>query len=320
MPQFELRRLDSYDDDSLLDELRRVAAIVTTPVLTQAAFDKHSKASASVIRNRFEGWHRALELAGLKERCSDTPEAKRILAHGRRTFTDEELLDALRSVAERLGATTVTMEQFNRHGVMNAETVRRRFGWHHALERAGLSISNLGKRYSSSEYFENLLAVWTRYGRQPTYGEMDRSPSKISAGAYEAKWHGWRNALKAFVGQVNSDIAEAKEDHDTTSTQDKLKADQCRPPSTAATSIPTRQVPGRRCLTLGLRYDVLRRDHFRCVICGASPASIVGCELHVDHIIAVARGGENILENLRTLCSNCNLGKGAKDEHAPTSV
>jgi hypothetical protein len=320
LEEFELRRLDNYDDDSLLDELRRVAAIVITPVLTQPAFDKHSKASASVIRRRFGGWNRALELAGLKERSSDIPEAKRILAHGQRTFTDEELLDALRSVALRLERTTVTMEQFNRHGVMNAETIRRRFGWRNALERAGLSISNLGKRYSASDYFENLLTVWTHYGRQPTYGEMDRSPSKISAGAYEAKWGRWRNALKSFVGQVNSDIAEAKEDHDTGSIRDKPKADQRRPPSTAATFIPTRELPGRRCLTLGLRYDVLRRDHFRCVICGASPATIVDCELHVDHIIAVARGGENVLENLRTLCRNCNLGKGAKVEHAPTAV
>jgi hypothetical protein len=45
-----------------------------------------------------------------------------------------------------------------------------------------------GRRYSDDNYFENLLAVWTQYGRQPTYGEMDQPPSSIPFGAYEAKW------------------------------------------------------------------------------------------------------------------------------------
>ena len=65
MPRFELSRLDSYDDAALLAELRRVAALVDSPVLTQSEFDHHSKASASVIRHRFGGWARALHLAGL---------------------------------------------------------------------------------------------------------------------------------------------------------------------------------------------------------------------------------------------------------------
>jgi 5-methylcytosine-specific restriction endonuclease McrA len=30
----------------------------------------------------------------------------------------------------------------------------------------------------------------------------------------------------------------------------------------------------------------------------------------VDHIVPWSKGGETILENLRTLCSKCNLGKG----------
>lgn len=87
MVRFELSRLESCDDRSLLDELRRVAALVKSPTPTQSEFDRHSKASASVIRRRFAGWARALALAGLTERYSGTPEAKRILARGARTFT-----------------------------------------------------------------------------------------------------------------------------------------------------------------------------------------------------------------------------------------
>lgn len=65
-------------------------------------------------------------------------------------------------------------------------------------------------------------------------------------------------------------------------------------------------------LTESLRYDILRRDGFRCQICGASAKD--GVKLHVDHIIPVSKGGETIPSNLRTLCDRCNLGKSDKIE------
>jgi 5-methylcytosine-specific restriction endonuclease McrA len=319
MARFELRRLDNYDDASLLNELQRVASLVKSPVLTQSEFDRHSKASTSLIRRRFGGWARALALAGLGLRFSGTPEAKRVLTRGARTFTDEELLTELRGVAAKLGVKTITIEQFNRHGTMNAETIRRRFGsWWRAVERAGLTISNLGKRYSEADYFENLLKVWTHYGRQPTYGEMDQVPSWIRAGAYEAKWGTWRNALKAFLERVNVDMAESRESENSLEVQ-KLSQTPRRG-SQRTKKQPSLDNTRRRDITLGLRYDVLRRDRFRCVICGASPASKVGCELHVDHINPLALGGRTVLENLRTLCSDCNVGKGTKVEHKSSTV
>ncbi|MGH8524636.1 MAG: HNH endonuclease [Gammaproteobacteria bacterium] len=63
--------------------------------------------------------------------------------------------------------------------------------------------------------------------------------------------------------------------------------------------------------SLRLRFRILQRDRFACQGCGASPAITVGVELHVDHVIPWSEGGETTTENLRTLCSRCNLGKGA---------
>lgn len=62
-------------------------------------------------------------------------------------------------------------------------------------------------------------------------------------------------------------------------------------------------------LTDKLRYQVLKRDHYRCVICGRGAKD--GVKLHVDHIKPVARGGKTTLSNLRTLCADCNLGKSS---------
>ena len=59
-----------------------------------------------------------------------------------------------------------------------------------------------------------------------------------------------------------------------------------------------------------LRYDILKRDGYRCKICGASASD--GVKLHVDHIIPVSKGGRTEPGNLQTLCERCNLGKGAK--------
>ena len=58
-----------------------------------------------------------------------------------------------------------------------------------------------------------------------------------------------------------------------------------------------------------LRYQVLKRDNFKCCACGASPAKDPSIELHIDHVIPYAKGGETVLDNLQTLCSKCNLGK-----------
>lgn len=66
----------------------------------------------------------------------------------------------------------------------------------------------------------------------------------------------------------------------------------------------------RTLMTSSLRYDILKRDNFKCVLCGATAKD--GAALHVDHIIPVSKGGKTESSNLRTLCDQCNLGKRDK--------
>lgn len=315
---FELNRLLSYDDDSLLAELRRVAALIDSPYITQTAFDRFSKASSSVIRRRFGGWQQALACAGLADRYSGTVVSRRMTAQAKRTFSDGELLSELRQVSEKLGGSPMTVELFSQHARMSAETVRRRFGsWWTALKKAGLTISNLGKRYSEDDYFENLLTVWTHYGRQPKYNEMDHSPSWIPSGAYEAKWGTWTKALLAFLERVNSDSRheDLPSPEDSSNSQVVGVQDGNNGQRLSRRSKPElTKGEDQRQIRLGLRYEVLKRDRFRCVLCGVSPATHVGCILHVDHILPYSRGGKTVAKNLRTLCEQCNLGKSAKTE------
>lgn len=74
----------------------------------------------------------------------------------------------------------------------------------------------------------------------------------------------------------------------------------------------------RRSLKKGIRFDVFHRDGFACQYCGATPPSVV---LQVDHLVPVAKGGSDEIDNLITACQGCNAGKSAKDlAMAPISL
>lgn len=63
-------------------------------------------------------------------------------------------------------------------------------------------------------------------------------------------------------------------------------------------------------MTASLRYDILKRDNYKCQICGSTVQD--GVKLHVDHIIPISKGGKTVPSNLRTLCDRCNIGKSDK--------
>lgn len=66
----------------------------------------------------------------------------------------------------------------------------------------------------------------------------------------------------------------------------------------------------RNRMSADLRFQVLKRDNYRCRGCGATAATEA---LHVDHIFPISKGGKTVLSNLQTLCRTCNLGKS--DRH-----
>ena len=61
------------------------------------------------------------------------------------------------------------------------------------------------------------------------------------------------------------------------------------------------------------RFTVLRKDNFRCRLCGAAREDSDDVRLHVDHITPRSRGGTNNADNLWTLCADCNIGKGTQE-------
>ncbi len=66
-----------------------------------------------------------------------------------------------------------------------------------------------------------------------------------------------------------------------------------------------------------LRYQVLQRDKFKCVLCGKDAKEEL---LEIDHIKPVVYGGTNDFKNLRTLCAECNKGKMLAEERKPPKI
>jgi 5-methylcytosine-specific restriction endonuclease McrA len=67
-----------------------------------------------------------------------------------------------------------------------------------------------------------------------------------------------------------------------------------------------KNVTERKAVGKKLRFEVFKRDLFTCTYCGQKPPSVV---LQCDHVVPVAMGGSNAIENLTTSCFDCNSGK-----------
>ena len=153
-----------------------------------------------------------------------------------------------------------------------------------ATQSAGLKktrASNLTK----VELFENLENVWVKLGRQPSYSEVQKPLSQFHVASYERKFGSWRTALEKFVEFVNSDDEIGKENGEHEKTKIRRTS---------------------RTINLRLRFRVMKKDGFKCKICGKAPANDPSIVLEVDHIKPWSGGGKTVEENLQTLCFSCN--------------
>jgi len=55
------------------------------------------------------------------------------------------------------------------------------------------------------------------------------------------------------------------------------------------------------------RFEVFKRDGFKCQYCGRTPPAVV---LELDHIIPKSKEGVESMDNYITACFDCNRGKG----------
>jgi hypothetical protein len=209
------------------------------------------------------------------------------------TGSDQELLDDMKKVAEKLMGTQLTSREYDDSGKFSSAQISRRFGsWNKALIKAGLEIT-VTINIPEKDLFENLEEVWVKLGRQPVHRDMRPPLSRYSHSGYVNKYGSWRKALEAFVVYMNTDIEEE--------------------PFVETTPEPTKKTEvvykhkTKRLPSLRLKVQVLMRDGNKCRLCGIT---VVGDNIHFDHIKPWSKGGETELDNLQVLCEQHNLAKG----------
>jgi len=211
-----------------------------------------------------------------------------------RNVPDEDLLKDLIAVDAKLKAQgkKLTIRSYRTLGKYAATTIGVRFGsWNDGLRKAGITPT-VEKDVAIEALFDNLKLVWIAKGKQPVYRDMSSAPSQYTASIYNDRFGGWRKALEQFVATVDQEQSELLNFEIEVKCSKGTKR--------------TKRDP-----SLALRFLVLKRDRFCCVACGRSPSIVPGLVLEVDHHLAWSKGGETIEENLKTLCFDCNRGKGA---------
>lgn len=228
------------------------------------------------------------------------------------TIPEERKLEALEQAAKHFNYIEFLWRDFNKISTISASAIKVHFGrWKKALaalkkhlQQKGLDLSPRPyapqRIYSDKDLFDEMGRIWQKVGQCPSRNEWEISEPKISITAYKKRFGSWTNACQKFIefrmgGEIASDNF-VRFDH----TEGLINVKGCK------ANVSKEQI---RNVSLSLRLKVLSRDNFKCVFCGKSPATNFGTKLHIDHIIPFSKGGKSTLENLQTLCEECNLGK-----------
>lgn len=207
--------------------------------------------------------------------------------------TDTELIADIQRTARKLRKKRLTWNVYAKHGKYSPSSITRRFeNWNHALCLAGIKISHR-MNIPDEEMMINLKHVWDSLVRAPKAAELAKPLSEFPAATYIKRYGSWYKTLTLFTEWANT------HGH-------KMKKKKLRNMNAA-------KVRGSRRPSIMLSAKIIKRDHYKCRLCGASPATDPKVKLHIDHIIPWLKGGETVEENLQTLCMECNLGKGVKD-------
>jgi hypothetical protein len=170
--------------------------------------------------------------------------------------------------------------------------VNKRFGsLRKALEEAGLTP----QRYmnaTDTELLHILVDLWEqtleKEGRTPQKKDLKTYAMPVSGDTVTRRFGSWNKALRRAHDSVQSQTTE--ED---------------RPLETPSSEI-SKPLKKSGSISLRKRFFVMKRDSFACARCGASGT---GVRLEVDHRTPRAKGGSDSIDNLQTLCFECNRGK-----------
>jgi hypothetical protein len=296
-------RRSEYSEDDLYVELARVIrSLGRRPSYSE--FQRLSSIGIRAYERRFGSWRAAIDwFAGKSGEQMRRPSGSWATPH--------TLLSELASVAESTSKRRITYREYRTlGGSYSIGAFQSHFGsWKDALAaidyRDGHSSS-----HSDEDMFGEIQRLWELYGRQPTFREME-TDGRLAGKVFQMRFGTWMKAIHAFC--------EDREKDESASGGRPQEVSVFRPPAALTTQLsrgPDPREPATprrpsRAPSLRLRFTVLKRDSFRCLACGKSPATHPGVHLEIDHVVPYSRGGSTDLANLQSLCRDCNRGKSS---------
>jgi hypothetical protein len=213
-----------------------------------------------------------------------------------RRHTKTEIVASLKRYAEQHPDDLVSTRAYDswRHRLVSTRTISEIFGsWGKALQAAGLRSQRTSKLHLR-EMVKAFKACWEELDSPPSRKQLEAYLEKYK---YPFRWASYREAYGGHV-KLAKMIIDVQEGRIAESTLYKR----------------VKPAPDREKVPPKLRVAVLKRDHNRCVKCGADPKRDRSVRLEVDHIIPDSKKGQTVMENLQTLCFRCNRGKSNDDD------
>jgi hypothetical protein len=169
----------------LVEELHRLADEIDKKP-TAVDMNKHGKYWRSTYKNRFGSWNKSLEAAGFEPENTGA------------TITDEDLIQEVERIAERLGKPP-GFQDMEDLGKYDPSTYARRFGsWNEALTTAGFEPNTQGSLISEEELLNEIDRLSHKLGSTPSAREMDRE-GKYASATYQRRFESWSEAVESAL-------------------------------------------------------------------------------------------------------------------------
>jgi hypothetical protein len=195
---------------------------------------------------------------------------------------------------------------FDQHSTLCKSTkVIDTFGsWEKALLEIGISEKGVRStrkdKIDDQDLIKEMVRIWKLLGHRPSKAEWESLETRFGYTTIKQRFLGWTNACNEALRVLNLNFEEG-----------------CGIENVEGATLPSNPKVTRRISTeekrnipLKLRLKILRRDMYKCVFCGRNPSTDSSVELHIDHILPFSLGGKTEEDNLRTLCRECNIGRG----------
>lgn len=178
---------DRYTRDELLKKLRELSEELGKSPSQKDLEQARGYPSMSPYRSRFESWAEAKREAGLG-----------VHGRGETRYSDEELLEQLRELAEGLGREPLISDVKEADDLPSFQTYIKRFGsWIDAKRKAGVKRGvPHQQRYSDEELLDVLRQLKAELGRKPRVQDLRNRDDYPADNTYRRRFGSWPEAKK----------------------------------------------------------------------------------------------------------------------------